>query len=362
VGYPDGTDLLAASARTAQEHGYVHHSLRASIIHAKIALEHRDLPTAAALITHGLELAVDRQRTSLELDLRALAAQRQLLAGRFDLAAAELRYELRSERSSSRPVDHAWLTARWRSISGTGDPTDLLARAWTAACTTNEAVSRAQVTAASLEHAWLHHTDTPLADEAADLLERMVDLGHPWLAGELAYWLWRFDRLDGAPAVSAEPYRRQIEGEWNEAADRWNRLGLPYERAVALADGDVDAQMSAIEILDSIGAHPMANRVREEIRQRTGRRIPRPRQSPAGPRGGLTERQHEVLTLLGERLSNAEIADRLFISTRTAEHHVAAVMTRLGAGTRSEAVDLASERGILRTEDCLNGSDALAPD
>jgi DNA-binding NarL/FixJ family response regulator len=149
----------------------------------------------------------------------------------------------------------------------------------------------------------------------------------------------------------ADPYRRQIEGEWREAARLWDRLGLPYERAVALADGDVEAQMSAIGILDSIGARPMAARVREDVRRRTGQRISRPRQSPAAPRGGLTERRYEVLTLLAEQLSNAEIADRLFISTRTAEHHVAAVMTRLGAGTRSDAVDIAAKRGIFQSDD-----------
>jgi DNA-binding NarL/FixJ family response regulator len=54
-----------------------------------------------------------------------------------------------------------------------------------------------------------------------------------------------------------------------------------------------------------------------------------------------------VLTLLADELTNAEIAQRLYISVRTAEHHVAAVMTCLGATTRSEAVDLAIERGIL---------------
>jgi DNA-binding CsgD family transcriptional regulator len=45
-----------------------------------------------------------------------------------------------------------------------------------------------------------------------------------------------------------------------------------------------------------------------------------------------------VLELLSENLTNAEIADRLFISTRTVDHHVAAILNKLGASNRSDAV------------------------
>jgi DNA-binding NarL/FixJ family response regulator len=72
--------------------------------------------------------------------------------------------------------------------------------------------------------------------------------------------------------------------------------------------------------------------------------------TPAGPReatrenpAGLTARQLEVLELLVEGLTNAEIAERLVVSTRTAEHHVAAVLLKLEATTRRDAVRRASE-------------------
>jgi len=75
---------------------------------------------------------------------------------------------------------------------------------------------------------------------------------------------------------------------------------------------------------------------------------------PAGPRegtranpAGLTARQLEVLALLVEGLTNAEIADRLVVSPRTAEHHVAAVLTKLGAATRLDAARRASELHIV---------------
>jgi DNA-binding NarL/FixJ family response regulator len=62
---------------------------------------------------------------------------------------------------------------------------------------------------------------------------------------------------------------------------------------------------------------------------------------------GLTARQLEVLELLGEGLTNAEIADRLFLSTRTVDHHVSAILTRLGARNRSQAAHHARRDHLL---------------
>ncbi len=53
---------------------------------------------------------------------------------------------------------------------------------------------------------------------------------------------------------------------------------------------------------------------------------------------GLTARQAEVLALLHEGLSDADIAERLVLSRRTVEHHVAAILAKLGVGSRHDAV------------------------
>ena len=53
---------------------------------------------------------------------------------------------------------------------------------------------------------------------------------------------------------------------------------------------------------------------------------------------GLTPRQLEVLRLLDEGLSNADISDRLYISEKTAGHHVSAILTAFGVPSRGGAV------------------------
>jgi DNA-binding NarL/FixJ family response regulator len=63
--------------------------------------------------------------------------------------------------------------------------------------------------------------------------------------------------------------------------------------------------------------------------------------------GPLTPREHEVLALLGEGLSNAEVAGRMAISTNTVRNHVQSLLAKLGARSRLEAVAIATREGLL---------------
>jgi DNA-binding NarL/FixJ family response regulator len=110
--------------------------------------------------------------------------------------------------------------------------------------------------------------------------------------------------------------------------------------------GDEESLLEAIGIAHGLGAAPLARRVARQLRAQ-GLRVPRgPRESTRANEAGLTSRQLEVLSLLGEGLTNAEIADRLVVSPRTAEHHVAAVLQKLGAPSRREAARRAVELGV----------------
>jgi len=62
----------------------------------------------------------------------------------------------------------------------------------------------------------------------------------------------------------------------------------------------------------------------------------------------LTNRQIDILVLLEEGLHNVEIADRLFISTKTVAHHVSAILSQFEVDSRTKAVAMAKKLGILR--------------
>jgi DNA-binding CsgD family transcriptional regulator len=208
------------------------------------------------------------------------------------------------------------------------------------------------VAAASAEIAWLNGRPTDVlqvTDEAFALAVR-VDAG--WAAGELAYWRWRAGIVEQIPAGAAEPYTLSIRGEWRRAADRWTELGCPYEAALALGDADDnDLMRRALDELQDLGARAAAAVVARRLRKRGARGLPRgPRPATQQNPAGLTGRELEVLSLVAQGLRNAQIAERLVLSERTVDHHVAAILRKLGVHTRVEASTYAA-RLVLGSED-----------
>jgi DNA-binding CsgD family transcriptional regulator len=146
----------------------------------------------------------------------------------------------------------------------------------------------------------------------------------------------------------AEPYRLLLDGDWRAAAEAWRVLGCPYQQALALACGDQDeAGLAALALLDGLGARQTAQRVRGRLRRRGNLRVPRgPSRATSANPAGLTPRQVEVLGLLAEDLTDAEIAARLSLSTKTVGHHVSALLAKLNVGSRRQSVAAARRLGV----------------
>ena len=133
-------------------------------------------------------------------------------------------------------------------------------------------------------------------------------------------------------------------GHLDAAVSRFTRLGMPYEAARArfmlaeavrssepeVAEAEARAALRAFE---GLGAGRDADAAAALLRA-LGVKVAR-----TGPRsvGMLTKREQEVLELLGQGLSNPEIAERLYLSRRTVEHHVAHILSKLGLRNRSSS-------------------------
>ena len=113
---------------------------------------------------------------------------------------------------------------------------------------------------------------------------------------------------------------------------------MPYEAALALADMDDEVPLRRAHAeLQAMDAGPAAAIVARRLRQRGARgvprgRRPRTRDTPAG----LTARELEVLALLADGLRAAQIAERLFVSAKTVDHHVSVLLRKLAVRSRGE--------------------------
>ncbi|WP_018503494.1 ATP-binding protein [Parafrankia discariae] len=172
--------------------------------------------------------------------------------------------------------------------------------------------------------------------------------GTAWAAGDLAVWLARLGLLSRWPDEVAPPFRLSLTGDHDEAASWWRRTGEPFAEAMALCDSpDPGQRAHGVELLDQLGATGTADRQRAALRRDGITQLPRrPRESTRANPAGLTNRQLDVARLVARGLTNAEIATRLYISVKTADHHVSAILTKLDLPTRRAVALRADELGL----------------
>jgi DNA-binding CsgD family transcriptional regulator len=204
------------------------------------------------------------------------------------------------------------------------------------------------VLSAIAERVWLLDRDDDRLALAVDVIDEMGELpGVEWAVGDLVVWLARLGR-PVAHVQAAEPFALELAGRADDAAELWKAIGSPFEAALAMLDSaDEGAAARAVDELDAMGALASADRARGALRARGMTRVPaRPRTSTRANPSGLTNRQLDVARLVAQGLTNAEIARRLYISPKTAGHHVSAILAKFGFETRRELIRRAAEMGL----------------
>jgi DNA-binding CsgD family transcriptional regulator len=193
------------------------------------------------------------------------------------------------------------------------------------------------------EAAWLAGDRQQVQRAVQPAYDMVCERRDPRMKGELAAWLWRVGALERYPTDIAEAYALEMSREWRSAARVWKALGCPYEYACMLAWYGAEAeQREALALLESLGAAPAAQALRKQMRAQGVRGIPRgTRASTQNNMHGLTGREVQILALLSDGLSNSAIAKRLFLSTKTVDNHVSAILAKLGVPSRALAVAMA---------------------
>jgi DNA-binding CsgD family transcriptional regulator/tetratricopeptide (TPR) repeat protein len=228
-----------------------------------------------------------------------------------------------------------------------GDPQAeaALEEAWALGGAVQELQRVGTLAAIRAEAAWLAGDREGVLKAVGPAYEMVCKRRDPRMKGELACWLWRVGALEGQPMEIADPYAQEISGDWRAAASNWKQLGCPYEYACLLAWHGIETeQRESLGILERLGAAPAALALRKRMRAEGVRAVPRGlRVSTRSNRLGLTRREAEILTLVSQGMRNSAIAKRLFVSTRTVDRHVSAILSKLGVQSRGEAVAMANK-------------------
>ena len=202
---------------------------------------------------------------------------------------------------------------------------------------------------ALLEYEWL--TSKMLIskeelDQVVNVIEQSI-----YLVGNsaLAFWLWKARKCELKLQELYEPYKLLKQGKIKKAAEFWEKSGCTFQRALALFEGDEDDKKNALSIFQQLGASAVSEKIKMEMRAIGIKKIPRGlRESTKNNPSQLTNRELDVLQLLQKGDQNKEIAGQLFISPKTADHHISSILFKLDVNSRTKAVTEAVRLGILK--------------
>jgi DNA-binding CsgD family transcriptional regulator/tetratricopeptide (TPR) repeat protein len=301
-----------------------------------------------SLLKEGSAFTTERGLWFHAYSLDAHAAMLHLRRGEWELAD-QLFSRLATAVDDPGVLDLFSMPAYGRLLARRGDPraADLLASAWSKALELRSMAGLRYAATGYVEWAFLNGRDD-LAHSVRDAVLELLPHGFTPAWGELLRYLERAGVEVPTPEGLPAGYAEGLRGSWRTAAAAWERVGDPYERALELASsGSAEPMLQALAILDELGAAAAATIVRRRLKAIGVQRIPRgvqtsTRNNPAG----LTDRQLDVLVLLARGLTNAEIAQKLVVSVRTVDHHVSAILAKLGARTRRDAAAAAFTLGI----------------
>ena len=357
LGLDEGRLQLERSLELCREWGLREQAGRAYIHLAWASVRRRDYGLAVTYGRDGLDYCLEHGLDGWRFEILGHQARRLLDQGNWDAATEATATILRSPNTNAvAQVLALAVVAVLRARRGDPDHLGPLREAHTVAESAGEIQLLLPVASAAAEIAWLEGGGSA-ADAADSATRATLELAHRYgsgsAVGELAVWRRRCglpdpERVEATGSGVILPHLLELAGDVTAAAATWRALGCDYEAAVVHCLGTADEQRRALETFQTLDVRPAAGIAARLLRAGGARGVPRgPRPSTRRNPGGLTTREVEVLGLIGQDMRNREIAQRLHLAEKTVDHHVGAILAKLGVRSRGQAVRAAARLGIL---------------
>jgi DNA-binding CsgD family transcriptional regulator len=349
----DGMAQVEQALRLALAADLQEHAARAYSSRHEIAIGYSRFDEAERFFAEGAAYCDEHEIGVFSQCLRGFRGWALLARGRWDEAASQCERSLRRRLSPVnriKPLQVLGLIRGRRDEPGAWPALDEAMQLAEQACEVQCAVL---TELARAELRWLAGQHDAARAELRSARDRSREFGDQLTSGATAIWLHRLGEKAGddepaGPHGLSGPLASERAGAWARAAAEWNRLGRPYDAALArLGSPDENDLRDALAVFVELGAAAAAGWTRRRMRELGIRAIPRgPRAATRAAPAGLTAREQEVLALVSAGLANREISRRLFISERTVQHHVSAVLAKIGVSSRTAAAREAARIGI----------------
>jgi DNA-binding CsgD family transcriptional regulator len=348
LGDDQGMALLEEAIDRAKRAGLMHECSVATSNLVSVLLGRVQPEAALALLDDGIAVAEEHELRLRRSCLILSRAETTAMLGRWDEASADVRHVMaQPEITDAHRCLGLWLVGRIRARRGDPNPFEALEQALALGMQAAEPQFIVPAHLALAEAHWLAG-DTERAGAAVGACLPYTSNLEAWNARDVAWWARRTGVAWDPAHPAAEPIPAILAGDVRALAEFWADRGCRYEAADALAEtDDVDDLRAAHDQAVAIGARPLARLMARRLRDLGARDVPRgPRASTRANAAGLTAREVEVAGHLAEGLTNAEIAARLVLSPKTVDHHVSAVLSKLGVSNRREVSDAAAVVGL----------------